>query len=236
MAPLLRAAGACELLDAPAPLSEIEANLRELARLNRVFGGTWLVLTHVARLLERTPSDQPLTVLDVGTGGADLPVALVRWARLCGRPIRVLALDRSGDILTIARRLVSSYPEILFVRGDGLRLPLRTGGIDVALASLTLHHLEPSEAPVLLSELHRVARLGFVVNDLIRSRSAYCLVWLATRLFTRSRMIRHDGPLSVRRAYAPAEIVELARRAGLTRIQVFRYPWLSRLAVVGVKG
>lgn len=235
MASLPRAINARELLDAPASLSDLEESLRDVARLNRFFGGTWLIRVQVARLLERIPVDQPVAILDVGTGGADLPVALVRWARRSGRRIRVLALDKSSQILGIARRIAAGDPEIVFLHGDGLRLPVKTGAMHVALVSLTLHHLQPSEVPALLSELNRATRLGFVVNDLLRSRLAYWLVWLATRLLTRSRMSRHDGPLSVLRAYSPREILEFARRADLTGIRIARYPWLSRLAVVGRK-
>ncbi len=236
MIPLPRAIDARELLDAPAPPSDLEASLRDVARLNRFFGGARMIRAQVARLLDGIPADRTVTILDVGTGGADLPIALVRWARGSGRRIRMLALDRNDQVLAIARRFAAQYPEIVFLHGDGRRLPMKTNAVDVALVSLTLHHLEPSEAVSLLAELHRAARIGFVVNDLIRSRPAYWLVWLATRLFTRSRMSRHDGPLSVLRAYTPVEILELARRASLAGIRIFRYPWLSRLAVVGRKG
>lgn len=233
---LPRAENAQELLDSPAPLPDLEESLRDIARLNRFFGGAWLVRVQVARLVEGIPVDRLVAILDVGTGGADIPIALVRWARRSGRSIRILAFDRSGQVLGIARRLAVDYPEIIFLNGDGRFLPLKTNAVDLALVSLTLHHLEPAEAPALLAELSRVARVGFLVNDLIRSRPAYWLVWLATRLFARSPISRCDGPLSVLRAYAPAEILELARRAGLVGVRVIRYAWLSRLAVVARKG
>jgi len=224
-----------ELLDDPAPLPDLEGSLRDVGRLNRFFGGAWLIRAQVTRLVERIPAGQPVTILDVGTGGADLPIALVRWARRRGRQIRILALDRNYQTLIIARRFAAAYPELVFLLGDGLRLPVKPEAVDVVLVSLTLHHLEPAEAAALLAELNRTARLGFIVSDLMRSRLAYCLVWLATRLFTKSPMSRHDGPLSVLRAYMPAEILALARRAGLTGIRIARYPWLARIAVVGEK-
>ncbi|MFQ5829998.1 MAG: methyltransferase domain-containing protein [Candidatus Methylomirabilia bacterium] len=129
-----RAAGAHELLDSPASLPEVEANLRDLARLNRLFGGAWLIRAQVAGLLDAVRAGRPLTILDVGTGGADLPVALVRWARRSGRPIRVFALDSNAQFLELACRLATRYPEIVFIRGDGLSLPLKAEAVDVALA------------------------------------------------------------------------------------------------------
>ena len=66
-----------------------------------------------------------------------------------------------------------------------------------------------------LGEAARLARHGVVVNDLVRSR----LNWLGARLLlaltTRNRYTRHDGPLSVRRAYTKVELRALLAAAGL---------------------
>jgi hypothetical protein len=58
------------------------------------------------------------------------------------------------------------------------------------------------------------------------------LVWLATRVFTRHRFARHDGPLSVRRAYSPGELRSLAAAAGLAPPVIRRHPCLGRLVAV----
>jgi hypothetical protein len=39
---------------------------------------------------------------------------------------------------------------------------------------------------------------------------------------------RHDGPVSVRRAYSADELAVLAEQAGV-RVRIRRYPWLARL-------
>ncbi len=233
--PLLRAEHAVEMLDRPAPLSDLSQSLREVARLNALFGGCSITLAYARRLIAGIPGDRPVTVLDVGTGSADIPLALVRWARRAGRRIRVLALDRDLPTLGIARRLGARYPEIVLLQGDGLALPVRPCSVDVVISALTLHHLEPEEAVRYLAEMDAAARAGFVVNDLVRSRIAYVLVWLATRAFTRSRMSRHDGPLSVRRAYTPEEVQALCEKAGVFDVRVFRYPRLVRQCAVRVK-
>jgi hypothetical protein len=74
---------------------------------------------------------------------------------------------------------------------------------------------------------HRVA----VVNDLLRSRLALGLVWVVTRALRLHPVSRHDGPLSVRRAYSAAELRVLAEKAGLARVVVRRYPLVGRLVV-----
>ena len=234
-APLPRVAGALEMLDRPAPPADLRESLADVARLNGLFGGRLVTLAHVRRLLRRVPSDRIATVLDLGTGGADVPRALVRWARRAGRSIRVFALDRDEATLGIARRAVQGYPEIVLLRADALALPLRPRSVDVVISALTLHHLEPEAAGACLAAMDRIARLGFVVNDLFRSRAAYALVWLATRLLARNRMSRHDGPLSVLRAYTPGEVRRLCAGAGLEGVRVWRYAPLVRQCAVQTK-
>jgi hypothetical protein len=104
--------------------------------------------------------------------------------------------------------------------------------VDVTVVALTLHHLEPEAAVAMLGEVRAASRVGLVVNDLLRSRLSLALVWLATRLLARHRFSRHDGPLSVRRAYSPGEMRVLGEKAGLHALEVRRYPFLARVVAV----
>ena len=63
--------------------------------------------------------------------------------------------------------------------------------------------------------MRRVARRGVIVNDLVRGWFGYLGAWLLTRVLSDNPLTRHDGPLSVRRAYTPVEMARLAERAGL---------------------
>jgi ubiquinone/menaquinone biosynthesis C-methylase UbiE len=174
-------------------------------------------------------------VLDVGTGAGDIPRELVRWARREGRRIRVFALDRDAATLQIAGALVRDYPEITFLRGDALALPIRPEGVDLTISAMTLHHLEPDAGVRYLAEMNRVARVGFVVNDLVRSRVAHWVVWLITRFITRSAISRHDGPLSVRRSYTPGEVGALCAAAGLQGVDVVHHWAYFRFCAVRAK-
>jgi ubiquinone/menaquinone biosynthesis C-methylase UbiE len=232
---LPRAEGAVEMLDGPAPLADLRECLSDVARLNALFGGRLLTLVHVKRLAARLPPGRALTVLDVGTGGGDVPRAIVRWARRVRRPIRLFALDRDPATARVARGLAHAYPEIVVLQGDAVELPVRSGSVDVVISSLTLHHLDEAAAVRHLAEMDRAARRGIVVNDLARSRTAYALVWLVTRLLARNRMSRHDGPVSVRRAYVPEELRVLCEKAGLFDARILIYPPLLRQCVVRAK-
>jgi ubiquinone/menaquinone biosynthesis C-methylase UbiE len=223
---LARAEGALEYLDRPLPAAEREAALTDIHRLNDWFGGYRLSERAIERLLRTAPAGRPLTVIDVGGGRGDLAARLVRRGRRHRRPLRVLVVDR--EVGATAR----PGPGIRVVSADATALPFRAGTADVVTASLLLHHLEPEAATRALAEMRAAARAGVVVNDLFRTRLTLALVWLATRLCARHRFARHDGPLSVRRAYAPDELRAMAARAGIARVAVRRYAWLGRIVAV----
>jgi SAM-dependent methyltransferase len=235
--PLPRAAGALEIIDGPdpVPFAEMACCMMDISRVNGLFGGRMVTMIHVKRLLGSLPAERPVTVLDVGTGAGDIPRALIQWARREGRLLRVFALDRDAATLQIAAGIVRDYPEITFLRGDALALPIRPGAVDLIISAMTLHHLEPQAGARYLAEIDAAAGLGFVVNDLVRSRIAHAVVWLITRFITRSAISRHDGPLSVRRSYTPREVSGLCEEAGLSGVDVVHHWPYLRFCAVRVK-
>jgi ubiquinone/menaquinone biosynthesis C-methylase UbiE len=200
------------------PAAELAECLADIATLNRA-GPIRALLRHVAPFVRRHHGPEPFRVLDVGTGAADIPVALARWARARGHRVSILALDIQPEILACARARLAETPEIRLVAGEAVSPPVRPDGIDLALCSLMLHHLSEEGVGALLRSLARLARQGFVVSDLRRSRAAYAAAWLATRAISCNRLTRHDGPLSVRRAYTRSELDRLARASGLVTVR-----------------
>jgi ubiquinone/menaquinone biosynthesis C-methylase UbiE len=221
-----------ERLDGPLPAADLAASLADIERLNARFGGHRLTLDEVARRLAAVPRDRHAVVLDVGGGRGDLARHLVTWARRARRPLRVIVLERDAATAVLARAHCAALPEIVVIQGDATALPLAEGGVDVAVTVLTLHHLDRDAAATALAEMRTVARAGVVVNDLLRTRAAWGLVWLATRVYARHAVSRHDGPLSVRRAYDVEELHVLAEKAGLGAFTVRRVPWLARVLLV----
>jgi hypothetical protein len=141
--------------------------------------------------------------------------------------VRVVVVDRDAATIALARRRTAGYPEISLVQADAAALPLRQGVADVAVIALTLHHLDRDTAVACLDAMTAAARTA-IVNDLLRTPLTLALVWLATRLLRLHPVSRHDGPVSVRRAWSAEELAALAARAG-RRARVERYPWLGRL-------
>lgn len=213
-----RLTGVTELLDgALEDQPALDGNLRDLARINRLTGGSRLS----ARAIDALGA--PATILDVGTGGADIPMTLLARARASGLAQSITATDSRPEVLAAARRArpaIEHEAGLELAVADGRALPYPDGAFDVSHASMVVHHLEPDEAVAFIRELGRVARHGVVVNDLIRSRLNWVGALVLVRALAASRYTRHDGPLSVRRAYTRPELIDLVEAAGLSPVAV----------------
>ena len=215
----MRRTVALELMDDPeVDAGELAHNFDDIERANALFGGTKPV---VDQILARDVS----SLLDVGCGSADVPRAVLGAAHKRGRRLDIVALDTSETVLAIARARTDPESGIRFVRGDAAALPFADGAFDVATCNLALHHFDPPLALIVLRELRRVARVTPLVCDLERSRLGYVATLGFARFVAKNRLTKHDGPLSVRRAYTASEVSLLASAAGWSAPRVKRTPF-----------
>jgi hypothetical protein len=104
-----------------------------------------------------------------------------------------------------------------------LSLPFNEKSFDLSINSLSLHHFSEANAVSIIQALDKLGNLGFIVNDLHRSRVAFCVIYILTRLLTKNRLTRYDAPVSVMNAFTPTEMIGLAKEAGVESFQVLRH-------------
>ena len=196
------------------PDSEFDRAYRELEIINRRLGG----IRAIQRFL---PSKSNLLMLDVAAGACDVSEALLGRMRA-----QIVVLDVNPKGLEFARR---SLP----VRGDALELPFSDDRFDVVMASLFFHHLSDANCVRVLENMWRVSRRLVLVNDLHRHPVAYWSIRALVAGFSRSTMVKHDGPVSVLRAFRPQELLQIAERAGVPARVYRSFPY--RLVLVAEK-
>jgi ubiquinone/menaquinone biosynthesis C-methylase UbiE len=220
-----------ELLDGPLDdPAALAANLRDLRRINRWFGGVALSRRAVRAL---AGGRRDLSLIDVGAGAADIPLALV------GRDVgRAIAVDHRPEVRAMALAIEPALARdtvVTYEVHDGRSLPYPDRAFDLAHTSLVLHHFDGPDAVALLEELRRIARVGVIVNDLERSRLGLLGARVLTRTVARAAYTRHDGPLSVRRAWRRTEAEALLHAAGLRPVARFRGLAAHRYAIAAVE-
>jgi SAM-dependent methyltransferase len=98
--------------------ADLEGALEDIRAVNRYLGGSKVLLDALRPHLAAGGDDSVTTILDVGTGGADVPLDLVAAARRGGRRVRIVAVDRDPVTLAYARRRTAGVEEIEIVEGD----------------------------------------------------------------------------------------------------------------------
>lgn len=218
-----------EILDSPdCPPAEVETSLRDLCRINRWFGG----VSTTRWLLERVARERRLnrlSMLNVASGIGEVPRLAARKLARKGIAVEVT----SSDV-----KLSHLIEQPNSVVADGLALPFAEGSFDVVGCNLFAHHLAPDALACFVREGLRVSRHALLINDLVRDRRHLMLVYLGFALM-RSHVSRVDGVASVKRAYVPKEIREIALGAFPTecqpRAEVSRH-YLFRMGVIVWKG
>ena len=192
------------------------AALRGLSRLNR-FGSASFVFDALRDLLTE---DRPLRVLDIATGGGDVPIAMAHRAGRLGMPIKIDACDLSATAIDYAReRADAAGAAIDFFQLNVLNDPIPTG-YDVVTCSLFLHHLMDRHAVELLVKMAAAAEKRIVVNDVRRSPGNRALVCLGARLLTLSPVVHTDAKRSMDAAFTIEEAARLAERAKLGGVKI----------------
>lgn len=241
-----------ELMDLPETgKDDFIRALEEIRWVNRRLGGTHAILTELTKLILKTREGVPLTsqervgagpvpaphknknstfkILDLGTASADIPIALVQWARQHRIAFEITAVDLHPTAIETARKATENLPEITVMQGDALSLPFADQSFDFVISSMTMHHLRDDEAIRLLREMVRMSRRALLVNDLER----HPLAWLGIRslgiLTGKGKVFRNDAPLSVLRGFTRSELEALGKQAGLTSMRLHHwrpYRWV----------
>ena len=219
-----------ELMDGDCSYEDFRGCLGHLEQVNR-----WLLgYRPTLAWLDRLPRGlrDPVHIVDVGSGGGDLLRQIAGWARRRGLAVQLTGIDLNPYA---GRTAVESTPKelgIAWVTGDAL-VYRPEKPVDIVVSSLTAHHLEDEEIVALLRWMEATAQLGWFINDLERSyRTSRMFGWVAG-VVRWHPFVRHDGPVSFRRAFREEDWVRLLAVAEVSREAVTLEYWRPGRLCVG---
>jgi SAM-dependent methyltransferase len=228
-----------ELMDGEqVPFEEFERCLRELERINRwtfAYRPTLAWLDRVVRARPPgRPPGRPLRVLDVGSGHGDMLRRVAAWARRRGVPVSLTGVDLNPWSERAAREAAPGL-DVRWVTADVFDLPAGAlpegGSFDVVLSALFTHHLDDASLLRFLAWMEENAALGWFVNDLHRHAVPLAAARAIGAALPVGRLVAHDAPLSVERAFTRADWRDLLARAGLDGVARVEWFMPFRLCV-----
>lgn len=202
--------------------------MHDLAQVNLLTLAQRPTLAFIDRALRATTRDHVLSIMDVGFGEGDMLRAIHRLAQRRRREVRLIGIDLNPRSELAATAVTPTDMPIAYHTGDYADWPV-DDPIDIVISSLVTHHMRQDEIICFLEWMEVRARLGWFVNDLHRHWFAfYCFRLLATAMRWHP-FVRHDGPVSIARAFIKADwrcLLQLARASQAATLRwwfPFRY-------------
>ncbi len=207
--------------------AEMEQLLSDLKRVNSWLGGNSVTLEGIKKLLSVRSWEAPLRILDVGCGDGALLRYCADWFEQNNIPCKLTGIDANPYIVEIACKRSTAYTNIEYFHINVFSEEIDQFHCDIVLFTLFLHHFSNEEIIHILKNSLKKAKVGVVVNDLERNRIAYYLFGLFSYFFVSTRTARHDGLLSICRAFKKRELQQLSNK--LTGKHQIKHEWAFRL-------
>lgn len=216
------------------PIPEVEKIFDDLLRINRFFGGFGVYKKTLYKLLKGYPRDRRLSLLDIGTGSAELAFTILNNFKLqydnFDDNFALTGLDVKHRFLQLAKQRNPDNSQLNYIVSDAFRMPFKDNSFDIVISNLLLHHYY-NRALELVSEMYRVARYAVVINDLLRHRIPLLFFKLFSPMLVRSPITQNDGIVSLRRAISFSEIRQILGSSNFTDYNFVRH-WSFRFGLV----
>ncbi len=209
--------------------AELNLNLRELHSINKLLGGYNATLAGLKKVFRNTERDV-INVLDIGFGGGDSIRVMADFAERNSKKVFFYGVDLKADCVAYATKNLEDLSNKKLLCDDYRNLSDEfLQNIDVIHCSLFLHHLNDQEIEDLL-KFSCKSNCTLLINDLHRNWIAYYSIKLLTRLFSRSRLVKNDAPLSVLRGFKKTELEKLLENSGYKEYSV-KWIWAFRFLI-----
>jgi 2-polyprenyl-3-methyl-5-hydroxy-6-metoxy-1,4-benzoquinol methylase len=212
---------------------ELRQTLRELKTINRLLGGNHVTTDGINQLLKEVTSKE-VTIADVGCGGGDMIRVMHDWSRRKEIKANFVGIDANPNTIAMAADNLAALPNVHFEAADVFDLNFQQQQVDIITCTLFTHHFTEEELVEMFRSFKIKARTGIVINDLHRHPVAFYSIKILTRLFSKSRLVVNDAPISVRRGFKRKELEIILREAGWRNYRI-RWHWAFRWQAVGMR-
>ena len=217
-----------ELLDQDdIPFAEIALNMKELEWINAHLGGHSITTKGFKSLLQNKKN---ISVCEIGCGGGDNLNVISQYCLTNNINAQFVGIDINEDCIIYARKNTWLKNTSFYV-SDYKQFRFEENKPDIIFSSLFCHHFTNEELVEMLHWMEKNSLCGFFINDLHRHAIAYYFIKLATAMFSKSRLVKNDAPVSVLRGFKKREWKDLLQKAGISNYSI-KWKWAFRFLIV----
>ncbi len=212
-----------ELLDTvDIPFEDTLQTMKELNIINSYLGGHAITLKGFKNLLQQK---KEAFVCEIGCGGGDNLKVIGKWCNRKNLKIKLTGIDINPDCKTVINN-----PSIQFISSDYKQINFKEKP-DIIFSSLFCHHFTDEELIEVMHWMKENSNLGFFINDLHRHQIAYHFIKFVTKLFSKSYLVKNDGPLSVLRGFKKNEWVDILNKSEIKNYTI-QWNWAFRHLII----
>jgi 2-polyprenyl-3-methyl-5-hydroxy-6-metoxy-1,4-benzoquinol methylase len=209
---------------------ELEQTLKELKTINKLLGGNYVTTNGLRKLIGKS-TDKTFSVADIGCGGGDMIRVMDDWAISHDFKLKFTGIDANRNIIDLAKVRLADKPEIDWTIQNVFDPAFSNHRVDIITCTLFTHHFTSQELVDLLSAFRKKAKVGIIINDLHRHPFAYHSIKWLTRIFSRSKMVQNDAPLSVLRSFSREDWENILKASGFKSWKIKWY-WAFRWQIL----
>lgn len=216
-----------ELLDRDdIPFADIQQNMKELDFINTRLGGHAITIEGFKKLAGQRKT---ISVCEIGCGGGDNPNAIYRFCSKKHIHLKFTGIDINADCIAYAKKN-TAIPDENYIVSNYKNVDFGNDKPDIIFTSLFCHHFSDEELITMMQWMKANSKLGFFINDLHRHPIAYHFIKLATKLFSKSYLVKNDAPLSVLRGFKKIEWKNILHKAGIINYTI-QWKWAFRYLI-----
>lgn len=209
---------------------EMRQTLHELKIVNRLLGGNKVLTTGLSKIIKCYPQSH-YDIADIGCGGGDMVRVMAEWAEKQNISITVHALDANPHIIEMAKENLKDLSNVKFHTADVFDDLFAKEKMDIITCTLFTHHFTDEQLIKMFRGFKNRAKLGLIINDLHRHPLAYYSIKYITKIFSKSPMVKNDGPLSVLRSFKTNDLKPVLEASGWKNYSI-RWFWAFRWQVI----
>jgi 2-polyprenyl-3-methyl-5-hydroxy-6-metoxy-1,4-benzoquinol methylase len=196
-------------------LEEYYGCLQQLDTIGRWLGGDQATLSAMSKMAKI-----PKSILDVGCGGG---LFTLRLGKIYPEA-EILGIDLNPYAIQFAKSHTPFESKVRFEQREKKELNEPDKSFDVVVSTLVCHHIPDNELVSFITKASHIARKKVILNDIHRHPLTLLTFKIISPIFFRNRLVLHDGPISIERAFSYNDWVRYLERAGINKSR-YRISW-----------
>lgn len=214
-----------ELIDGTdIPPEDTQQTLKELDFINTFLGGHAITIEGFKKLVQQK---KEVFICEIGCGGGDNLNVISKYCKKKNIEVKLTGIDINPDCKQVINKTNSN---INFIASDYRKANFEKKP-DIIFSSLFCHHFTDRQLIQMLQWMTTNSNIGCFINDLHRHPIAYHFIKTTTKLFSRSYLVKNDGPLSVLRSFKKNEWKDLLEKAEIINYSI-QWKWAYRFLII----